>query len=802
MKFMENIKVRKMQLGLFLLFLLLNITINAQSVKVVIKNEKKAPLFAASVQLIRLSDSTKYNAITNELGVVIFDKIENGLYVVNARFMGFQPLNKTISIKPEKRTFEFSLVQTEKSLDEFTITAPKPLITQEDDKMIIDPEPVANTSTNTLEVLENTPGMYVDQEGGIFLNGSSAAVIYINGREQKMSNQDIATLLRSLPPGSVQRIEVLRTPSTKYDASSSGGIINVILKKGVKIGQFSSVNMGMNQGVYGNRFVGYSLNNSGSNSTSYLNVNFNYSDMQELTNSTRTLSIDTLLKQNSTTRNNGYQGFLGYGINYDLSEKINFSYDGRINLNFPTSDAKTTNLIEQSLVPFAESDNLIFSDNQSVNLQQDFGIVRKIDTIGSNWDTKLSYNFNGTVANQNYTIDYRKPAIISFSGDGVNNQQRHLLLFQSDLTKQFKHKFKVETGVKSTFQTYQSEADYYIFYNNNRVTDSARINGFNYTESINAAYLQGSKTLFWEILLKVGARLEHTYMNGNQTIPSDTSFTINRIDWFPYVYLSRPIFKIADFEVRSFLIYRRTINRPNYQNLNPYKKYIDQFQFETGNPSLLPQFTDNIELNVSVDDHPLFAIGRNYTKDIFSGVVYPDQSNSSISVRTFDNIGTNVETYFRAIAGIPPGKIYFFMAGAQYNINEYDGMYDNQPLKYTRGSWRFFTFHSLTLFKQTKITMNSFMMTNGNFGMYELGTFGALNFGINQTLFNKKMTISLSFRDVLKTMKTAFTMNQGTIYTTGDRYSDNQRIGINIRYNFGIRKKDEKKNMMNMEEEL
>ncbi len=786
--------------SIFLVFC--SFSIAAQSLKVVVKNDKKAPLYAASVQLIRLSDSTKYNGISNELGVVNFDKISDGLYGVNIRFMGFQPLNRTINVKSEKRSFEFAMETKSKSLNEFTVTAPKPLITQEDDKMIIDPEPVANISTNTMEVIENTPGMYVDQDGGIFLSTSSPAAIYINGREQKMSTQDIATLLRSLPPGSVQRIEVLRTPSTKYDASSSGGIINVILKKGVKIGQFSSINMGLNQGVYGNRFIGYSLNNSGSSSTSYLNVNINYSDMQELTNSFRTLSIDTLLKQNSTIRNKGYQGFLGYGINYDFNEKINLSYDGRVNLHFPQSDAQSTNSIEGSTLYLAESDNLIFNESQSINLQQDFGIVRKIDTIGSNWDTKLSYNYNGTVANQNYAIDYRIPATFSFSGDGVNNQQRHFILFQSDLTWQLKHKLKIETGIKSSYQTYFSDANYIVTINNNSQTDSSRINGFNYTESINAAYFQASKTLFWKFLLKVGARMEHTYMNGNQTIPSDTSFTINRADWFPYVYLSRPVFKIADFEVRSFLIYRRTISRPNYQNLNPYKKYIDQFQFETGNPTLLPQFTDNIEINVSFDDHPLFAVGRNYTKDIFSSVVYPDQTNPNISVRTFDNIGTNVETYFRGIAGIPPGKKYFFMLGAQYNINEYDGMYDNQPLKYTRGSWRFFTFHSLTLFKQTKITMNGFMMTNGNFGMYELGTFGALNFGINQTLFNKKMTISLSFRDVLKTMKTTFTMNQGTIYTTGDRYSDNQRIGINIRYNFGVRKKDEKKNMMNMEEEL
>src|SRR5215218_1559615 len=117
---------------------------------------------------------------------------------------------------------------------------------QEDDKTIIDPENLASSSINAYEILEKTPGLFVDQDGNIYLNSTTPATVYINGREQKMSTADIATMLKSLPPNSIASIEIMRTPSSKYDASGSGGIVNVILKKGVRIGFTGSVNAGMN----------------------------------------------------------------------------------------------------------------------------------------------------------------------------------------------------------------------------------------------------------------------------------------------------------------------------------------------------------------------------------------------------------------------------------------------------------------------------------------------------------------------------------------------------------------------------
>jgi hypothetical protein len=793
-------RIKQIFLTAFIFSILSSFAIG-QTLKLSIKDAHKQPLYGANIQLIKIADSSSLYSVTAENGIVTFEKVQNGLYSVKISFIGFQTLIKSITVKNEKRFFEFFLTEKEISLNEVTVSARKPIITQEDDKMIIDPEPLANTSTNTLEVLESTPGMYVDQDGGIYLSSASPAVVYINGREQKMSNQDINTLLRSLPPGSVQRIEVLRTPSTKYDASSTGGIINIILKKGVKIGRFINLNTGMNQGVYGNRFIGMSYNNSGDKTTSYFNFNCSINDSQDTSHTIRILKTDTSLYQSTLGRNTSYQGFMGYGFTYDISKKLNFSYDGRINFNMPTVSVFSNNLIETiENVKLAESNNKTNTNSQNFSIQQDFGMNKKIDTIGSNWDTKISYSFNNNSSNQDYKIAYIIPSL-AFSGNGDNNQQRHFILLQSDLTYLYPKSLKVETGFKSSFQYYKSNAEYYKSVSDVNIVDSLRTNAFNYKESINSVYFQASKTIGWKFLLKLGVRAEHTYMNGNQTIPSDTSFIINRADLFPYVYLSRPVFKIMGLELRTFFIYRRTITRPDYQSLNPYRKYIDQFQFESGNPNLRPQFTDNIEMNVSFDDTPVFAIGQNYTKDMFSSVVYKDKVQDIIAVRTYDNLGKNKETYFRTMVGIPPGGRYFFALGAQYNLNEYEGVYENQKLTFSRGSWRFFTFHSLTLFKQTKITVMGFMMVNGQQNFYELNNFGMLNVGLNQSFLNKKLIISLNMRDILRTMVTEFEFNQGSFFTTGSRYSDNQRFGINLRYNFGIGKKENKKGILGGEPE-
>ncbi len=789
----------------FLASLLLMLSLyglQAQTVTVTVMDSEKQTLPGASVQLIRLDDSLTRSGITNIHGQLRFEAARDGRYQLLIRFMGYQPLDKTLHVHEGQRAFTFRMSKDVITLGEVAVVARKPLIRQEDDKMIVDPEPMAQSATNTLEVLEATPGVYVDQEGGIFLNTASPAVVYINGREMKMSQQDLAAILRSLPPGSVQRIEILRTPSTRYDASSAGGIVNIVLKKGVNLGRHGSLQAGMNQGKAGNAFTGANLHYSGERHSYYLNLNYSYQGGYENMDALRYLDGGNAIRQSALTTSGSRQGYLGFGLNYNWTDSLSLSYDTRLNINDKTSVSDHQNIIESSLPAIlSESMNTLENNSSFVSVQQDLGLLRIWDSLGSEWDTKLSFSYLTNETDQDYVDTYLPPFSLTKTGDGENLQQRFFFVFQSEITRAWRSRIKLETGIKSSYQPFRSNTAFWISGTGIRTPDTSRNSTFRHQEAIQAAYAQVSLPLPAEITMKTGVRLEHTFMEGQQTIPVDTSFVVRRLDWFPYLYLSRSLITIAGFDMKAFLIYRRTIARPGYGLLNPAVRYVDAFLYETGNPDLLPQFTDNIEANISFDERPIFAIGRNYVRDIFTNVIYQEAEPSVRAVRTYDNIGKNRETYFQAAGAIPPGGRYFFVLGIQYNLTTYDGRYDGIPVSFTRDGWRFFTFHSLKLSEQTRLTMFGFMMHKGLQNFYELNTFGQLNFGLTQTFLDKKLTLTLSARDVLRTMVTGFSLNQVSIRSSGERYMDNRRFGFQLRYQFGVIKKPEKQDMMPFGEE-
>lgn len=257
--------------------------------------------------------------------------------------------------------------------------------------------------------------------------------------------------------------------------------------------------------------------------------------------------------------------------------------------------------------------------------------------------------------------------------------------------------------------------------------------------------------------------------------------------------------KIAGYDLRAYLVYRRTINRPAYEYLNPFPRYVDPYLFETGNPSLRPQFTQNYEANISVDERPIFALGVNDTKDIFNQVIYQSDTSRSLAYRTYDNLGTNKEMYFRVIGAIPPGKRYFFVVGTQYNHNFYQGLYENKPIDFKRGTWTVFTYQTFKVTPTTQLSLNGFARFKGQLQFYELSSFGSLNMSLTQHFMNRKLTATISANDLLFTNKNNFTLNQGSVNASGYREGDTRRFGLNVRYNFGIKKREERQNIFNIE---
>ncbi len=782
-------------ISISIFFLVISFAASAQTTQfnLQLTNDKNEAFQNATAALYQLPDTLLIEKKVVK-GTAVFDVAINSKYLIKITASGIQPVNREVTIS---ETAVFLLIKLEakiNNLSNVTVVAKRPLIRQDDDKTVVDAEALANSSTNAYEILEKVPGTVVDQDGNVYLSSTTPATIFINGREMKLSSADIASMLKSLPAGSVSKIEILRSPSAKFDAASSGGIVNIVLKKGVKLGTSGSVNLAYFQGVYGTQTGGLNFNRSAGKLTSYVNYQFTNRNNFEKLNSDRLTPTDSLVSQKSYTTYPTFNNYIGGGLDYAVKKNFNIGYDLRISNNIGKSNAANpidiVNAQNGTLLEKNESN--IFNKNRSLYIGNELSSKYKIDSLGSEWQTELDYYYYKSKNDQTYLNQSILPVASAVKGDGENRNAKNIFVFQTDLTLKLPEKFTLEAGFKATLSSSNNSSAYFREDGSGtRKVDSFQTNTFKYKEAITAAYFQVSRT-FAGFTIKPGVRFETTNIDGRQLIPSDTSFSIKRTDLFPYIFIKHNLWKMFGYPLIGSAIFRRSIKRPYYESLNPYPKYIDQYLFDTGNPNLKPQFTTNYEVNVTFDNFPVFSVGINQTKDIFSQVTYQD-NRTKIAYRTYDNLGKNKEVYFKIIGGIPPGRKFFFYVGAQYNYNKYEGLYNNFPLNYSRGSYTFFMYQEYKVTKTFTVNMQGFMRTKGIQNFYELNTFGGLFASVNKSILNKKANIILSVNDLLQTNRVAFNINQGNVAATGERINDSRRLGLTIRYNFGKKPNEEKK---------
>ncbi len=793
----------KKYLSLFILIAVLHTFSYAQSrrLSVSVADEKNNKIQNATAYIKNLSD-TNFSIKKVLKSKDDFNITEGIRYNLHISLIGKIDFDTTFIAGNEDIAIEVVLKNSVASMSAVTVVSSrKPLIKEEDDKTIVDAAALTISSTNAFEVIEKTPGAIIDQDGNIYLTSTTPATVFINGREMKLSGSDLTSLLKSLPANSVSKIEILRNPSAKYDAASSGGIVNIVLKKGVKLGSNGSINVAYFQGVYATNTAGFTFNKSGDKINSYINYQFTSRTNFEELNSDRGFDIDsTVIHQRSFTKYPSITHYINSGLDYAFAKKWNIAYDVRYTSN--ENKNKADNSVGVTKINLnnnlAQTQAYIYNNNHSDYLTNTLTLKCKIDTSGSEWTNTAEYSYFNYNNSQQYTNTYLIPQHTAVKGDGINDNIKNILSVQSDLTLKLPKKYTVETGIKISNSSSENKALYFIDTGNAiRIVDKFQTNTYQYNETISAAYLQASKT-FHGFTIKPGLRFEITDISGHQLIPKDTSFGINRKDVFPYIFLKHKLFKMYGQTLMASAIFRKSIKRPYYESLNPYPKYVDQFLYESGNPALKPQFTTNYELNVTFNDIPVVAFGFNDTKDIFSSVIYQDDI-TKIAYRTFDNLGKNKEFYCRLVGGVPPGKKYFFYVGGVFNYNEYRGFYQNQPFNYNRASYTFFTFHEYKATKKFTVNLQGFLRSKALQNFYELNTFGGVFVSANKSLFNKKVNLIVSISDLLRTNQVSFNYNRNGQQIEGKRVNDTHRLGVTLRYNFGFKPKEEKEKKGNYE---
>ncbi len=762
-----------------------NITVRVNSL-----NDKKEKVVYATTAILSITDSLLLFTQTSNKETVFYLK-SNTAYILKITAVNTKTFYQKLQTGSNDTTINSVLQTVTKQLDGVVVNSRTSLLKQEDDKTVVDAEQLAGSSTNAFEVLEKTPGAIVDQDGNVYLNSSTPSTIYISGREIKLSAQDLANLLKNLPANSISKIEILRNPSAKYDAASSGGIINIVLKKGVKLGVNGSVDVSHFQGVYGSEAIGFNVSNSKEKLNTYLSYNFSKKLNGEDLSSNRYTNTGGLFKQYAFTRFNNTNNYVGGGINYDVNKKLNIAYDARISATQNNSDVNNNISILSLRTGNILGKNISIVNNEGPSLYVGNGVAAKykLDTLGSEWSNTLDYTYFRSNSNQDYSNLNIFPARNTLLGDGNILNNKNILAYKSDVVLKTKKKFTIEIGTKLTYSLSKNNSVYFSDTSTGKYVDRLQTNRFRYSENISATYLQIAKT-FGGFTIKPGVRLEYTDIKGRQLIPADTTFAIKRSDLFPYIFIRHKIAKIFGFSLVANAIYRRSITRPFYESLNPYPRYADQYTYDIGNPRLQPQFTTNYELNINADEFPVFSIGLNDIRNIFTTLTY---SRGDTLFRTYDNLGTNKEIYMRAVIGIPPGKRYFFYAGTQMNIMNYKGQYDGVPFTFHKSSFTFFLFQNYKPTKTLTLSLNSFMRVNTVINFFELKPFGGLTFSGNKSILKKKMNIIATVNDVFRTNRNSFIIKQPNFVADGYTFNDTRRIGIALKYNFGLKPRVEKR---------
>jgi iron complex outermembrane recepter protein len=779
----------KFIVGLVCLLVSNNVWSQTVNVKFTVTKNNNEVVQNSSAQILKNTDSSVlFSKILKQN--TAFNLVANTDYFVRITAVGIAPIFKKIQVLNADTTIAMNAIATSKNLDAVVVKSTKPLVRQEDDKTIVDAEPIASTSTNAYEVLEKTPGAILDQDGNVYLNSATPAAIQINGREVKLSAQDLTTLLKSLPANSILKIEILRTPSAKYDAASSGGIVNIVLKKGVKLGTNGSVEASYYQGKYATKSTGFNINKNDSKINTYLSYSITRRENFFTISSDRINNASNILfKQNALTNFKATSQYLGGGLDYKINNKWNLNYDLRISSN------AGKNNVSNEIDIFKLSNNAQVGKNTSLIQNADPTLFvgntvtakLKIDSAGSEWTNSLEYTYFTLKNEQQYQNLNINPARNTLFGDGDIANKKNIFVFKSDAVFKLKNKLTIEVGAKFNYTKSNNNAVFYADTSTGKYLNTFQTNKFKYSESIAAAYFQVAKT-FGKFTIKPGIRLEQTDIIGNQIVPRDTTFTIKRTNLFPYLYLKREIAKVFGFKLIGNLIYRRSITRPFYEALNPTARYADQYTYDIGNPNLQPQFTNNYELNITANEFPIFSVGVNAIENIFTNLTY---QKDKIVYRTFDNVGSNKEVYLRLVGGIPPGGKYFFYAGTQMNRINYDGLYSSEIFKYKRSSWNIFTYHNYKVTPTLNISLNGWMRLHGVNNFFETKNFGALNLSVNKTFLKNKFSVNISGNDILRTNRVYFNIDVPKFAGSGLQYTDTRKFGIALKYSFGIKPKVE-----------
>ncbi|MDE1192415.1 MAG: TonB-dependent receptor [Arachidicoccus sp.] len=770
--------------------------IENQLIKGGVKYETNQPAPFATVLLLMAKDSATYkSAISDEHGNYRFTNIISGKYKVQAIAVGKKSASTAPFILDENHANntlpDLILKEQEKQLQGVTVSAQKLLIEQHIDKMTVNVEgSIIATGNNVLEVLQKIPGITVDQDGNISLKGKSGVTMMIDGKLTYLSADQLANLLRSMNSSQLSKIEIMTNPSAKYDAAGTAGIINIKLKKNSGEGMNGSANIGYSEGVHAQFNGGVNMNYKKGKTNFFGNFNSYEGKSGRSFNLTRKFyNEDNLIEPslimhqyNPQINRNAYQSFKA-GIDYNITNKhtIGVMVDGSFSTNKHTVTGPIHFLDKNYLL-----DSTAISHTQDKNpwhsLTYDLNYKWEIDSSGQEITANFDYSDFGSLMKQNLNTqfffpdetDYQQPQLRR----GRLPSDIHIKSGKIDYTLPLKGNTKLEAGWKSSFVTADNNVQYENFTDNNWKNDTGSTNHFIYKENINALYFNFSKEFKKGWSLQAGLRGEQTVSKANQ-ITIDSLVKRNYFQLFPSIFLRK---KLNDNNSIG-ASYSRRIDRPDYQDLNPFTYYIDQYTYSLGNSFLQPQFTNSFELNYTYKNI-IATLNYSHTSDAITRIIRQN-NETHIAYETSDNLAklNNLSLSF----SVPVQITKWWNSNNYLNIfrNSYNGIINNGIFNSSRFEYNFNSTNTFTLPCDMKAELSGWYNSKAQNSVWLTDPQYSISFGLQKNLWNKKANLKLNVNDIFNTQRFKAAEKFMDIDMHINNKWESRRIALTFTYNFG-----------------
>lgn len=764
----------------------------AQKISGTVLTENNEPLPFANVLLNDVDGGLVKATITQENGNYTIQNIAAGSYVLKVSFIGYEINERSFVLSKQNEVIPtIILIPSSESLDEVTLIAEKPIIQVEPDKTIFNVSGILSSAGNNgLELLRKAPGVRLDNGNNIIVEGKTGVLIYIDGRQSYLQGDDLKAFLQSLQADTIDSIEIITQPSSRFDAAGNAGIINIRLKREKGLGTRGSVSSTLTVGDYARSNNSLSLTsrlkkwNLYGTYSNYVGRSTGFIDLY------RTQG-DKIFDAQTDSEYQSFSNNFRFGADNYLTQKSTLGAMVSVNLNDSESRSNSrTPIIDRGS---GVIDSILRAPNSSENMTTNLTTnlnYRYQDTLGTIFSVDVDYG--------RYTRDRfnNQPNIyVTPEGDILNevitNQETPIDIDIYAAKADYEQKLSkgtFETGAKVSQVLTDNVFKFYDVVNGNDILNTNRSNQFTYDEKIYAAY---AKYNFGngEWKFQGGLRLESTDSQGNLTAEnqnSNESVSRRYTDLFPSAGITHQIGQKNSLA----LTYSRRIQRPNYQDLNPFEYQLDELSFRRGNPFLRPQYTDNFKISHTYKYTLTTSLSYSYVSDFFAQVTEAVGENKNfISTRNV----ADQEVYNLSLSY--PFKVSDWWRAYANVYGSYSQYTATNPAFVSRSqeTFGFYAQNTFSLPANLKFEVSGWFSSPSIWGgTYETESLGSLNLALQRTW--KKWTAKLTVNDVLYTIPWRGITQFGDLHIAGRGGSDSRNVNFYIQYSFGNNEVKDAKN--------